>query len=171
MDRNVVNLDLCLPEQVTAQPAIQPVFASPLRPLAAAPAGVPDASADLPAHTSIFPVTLLCQGEGAAYEHQLHCLPTQSQGGAMHAVDGLKFSTVLYKVTFTCTGALTFFAHAGVAHTGIWPGGLRNRTGGGETDGYSAACHECSAAKAHRDAEEDQVFGVKFSKKYSIQRL
>ena len=63
--------------------------------------------------------------------------------------------------------------HAGVAHTGIWPGGLRNRTGGGETDvelGYSVACHECSAAKAHRAAEEDQVFGVKFSK-VLIQRL
>jgi hypothetical protein len=46
-------------------------------------------------------VTLLCQGEGAAYEHQLHCLPAQSQDGAMHAVVGLKFSKVLYKVTLT----------------------------------------------------------------------
>jgi hypothetical protein len=101
MDRNVVNLDLCLPDQVTAQPAVQPASASPLRPLASAPAGVPDASGDLPAHESIFPVTLLCQGEGAAYEHQLHCLPAQSQDGAMHAVVGLKFSKVPYKVTFT----------------------------------------------------------------------
>lgn len=56
--------------------------------------------------------------------------------------------------------------HADVAHTGIWPGGLQNSTGCGEADvdfGYSAACQTCSAVKAHRAAQEDQVFGVKFS--------
>ena len=106
MDRNVVNLDLCLPDQVAAHPAVQPASTSPLRPLAAAPAGVSDASADLPAHASIFPVTLLRQGEGAAYEHQLHCLPAQSQDGAMHAFVGLKFSKELFKVTFTNVNVL-----------------------------------------------------------------
>lgn len=94
MDRNVVNLDLCLPDQVTVPCAVQPAPASPLRPLDAAPTGVSDASADSPAHPTIFPVTLLCQGEGAAYEHQLYCLPAQSENGAKHTAVGLEFSKV-----------------------------------------------------------------------------
>ena len=132
VDRNVANLDLCLPEHATEHSAAQPASTLPLRQRAASPAGV---SVDAAVHATIFPVTLLCQGEGASYEHQSHCCSAQSHSGAVPA---------------------------GVAHSGCWPVGLHNRAGGGETGvdlGYAASCEECSASKAIRDAQEDDAFG------------
>ena len=82
--------------------------------------------------STIFPVTLLCQGEGAAYEHQFH--PPSAQ---------------LYDATP---------AH----HAGLRQRHLNGRAFGVEVsaeDGYCATCDLCMDAQRRRAAADDVAFG------------
>jgi hypothetical protein len=141
LSRNAVNLELCLPDPVVLAPTSRPAPEQSKSQHAA-----PVLNSDALSRDSIFPVTLLRQGEGAEYTHRHH----------HHPVQGLSIPPQIQPAFGLNSMQCKAFA-----------------ADSGEGRGCCESCEDCLEARRLAATEADEAFGDELGsgQLYSVSRF